>query len=83
MVHALHFEDGQAQSYSNHWIRCDRFIEEKEHGSNLYMRVCLPLHQAHALLLHNCTAMKPNAFPCQCLGHAHNTCHMQSHNAHL
>lgn len=45
MVHAVHFGEGKAKSYSNHWIRCDRFVEERDAGSNVYMRVrvlCCP-----------------------------------------
>ena len=39
MVHAVHFQDGQAKSYSNHWLRTKRFLAEAAAGSNLFLRV--------------------------------------------
>lgn len=39
MVHSVLFQDGQAKAYSNHWIRCKRYLYEKALGSNLYVRV--------------------------------------------
>ena len=71
MVHALHFQDGKAQSYSNHWIRCDRFVEEQEKGSNVYMRVRLMLFRAPEPLTRTecpmplCTVMMQTSLPCQ------------------
>lgn len=39
-MHAVLFQAGQALSYSNHWIRCKRFLAEKSAGCNLFLRVC-------------------------------------------
>jgi carotenoid cleavage dioxygenase-like enzyme len=55
MVHAVHFGEGKAKSYSNHWIRCDRFVEEREAGSNVYMRVRLLILSMCVLVLTSAT----------------------------
>jgi carotenoid cleavage dioxygenase-like enzyme len=38
-VHATQFKDGRAHSYANHYLRCDRFVHEREAGQNIYVRV--------------------------------------------
>eukprot|EP00892_Ulva_mutabilis_P006059 jgi/Ulvmu1/3825/UM018_0036.1 len=39
MLHGVRFENGQALSYCNHWLRCPRFVHEKEQGENIYIRI--------------------------------------------
>ena len=39
MVHTLRLEGGQAQTYSNNWVKGKRFEEEQADGGDLYMRV--------------------------------------------
>jgi carotenoid 9,10(9',10')-cleavage dioxygenase 1 len=39
MVHAVLFRNGRAQSYANHWLRCDRFLDELRAGENIYLRI--------------------------------------------
>lgn len=41
MVHAVHFQAGQAKSYSNHWLRTKRFLAESDTGRNLFLRVSI------------------------------------------
>lgn len=39
MLHGVLFQGGEALSYCNHWLRCPRFVHEKEKGENIYIRV--------------------------------------------
>jgi Retinal pigment epithelial membrane protein len=39
MMHAISFSNGQARSYTNHWLRCKRYLYEKAAGTPLYLRV--------------------------------------------
>jgi carotenoid cleavage dioxygenase-like enzyme len=55
MVHAIRFGEGQAKSYTNHWIRCKRYLYEKAAGYNMFSRVraTAATGQPHAYMLVN------------------------------
>lgn len=62
MVHAVVLRDGKAQSYANHWLRCDRFLHEQKAGSNIYLRVG-DLAGLPGLLILLLTRLNPKMFP--------------------
>lgn len=62
MVHAVMFQDGQAKSYANHWLRCARFLDETKAGGNIYPRVG-DLAGIPGLLIMLLTQLNPKMFP--------------------
>lgn len=39
MIHCVQFKEGAATAYCNHWVRCERFENERKAGHNIYIRV--------------------------------------------